>query len=130
MAGELTAALKTVAGLNVPEWGVQRVHPPAALISLPDRITYDETYQRGTDKYEDVQVIVLVAHPTKPEARREIATYADGSGATSVKQAIEAHTYTSCTEPHVAWAEFRDVTYADTPYLACIFHLEISGKGA
>lgn len=130
VAAELATALKTITGLRVPPWGVEKVSPPAALISLPERITYDETYQRGADKYEDVQVIVLVGRPNNRAARKAIAAYADGSGPKSVKAAVEAHAYTSCSEPHVAWCEFTDATYAGTSYLAAIFHCEITGKGA
>ncbi|TDB71802.1 hypothetical protein E1211_15235 [Micromonospora sp. 15K316] len=130
VAGELGAALRTIDGLNVPEWGVDRVHPPFALIPLPDPITYDTTHGRGSDRIEDWPVLVLVAKPTQPAARRAIAEYADGSGPKSVKAAIEARTYTSCDSVRVATAEFDVVTYAGTDYLAAMFHLDITGKGA
>lgn len=129
VAAELTTALRTISGLRVPPWGVEKITPPAAIIALPERIDFDGTYQRGTDRYPDLPVIVLVGRPNNRTARKAIAAYAAGSGPTSVKQAIEAHTYTSCDMVHVAWAEFTDATYAGTPYLACIFHCEISGKG-
>ncbi|MEU5721574.1 hypothetical protein ABZ783_07105 [Micromonospora sp. NPDC047738] len=130
VADEISTALKTIDGLRVPPWGVEKISPPAALILLPERIEYDGTYQRGTDKYPDVEVVVLVANPAQPAARRAVAKYADGSGPQSVKAAIEAHEYTSCDVVHVAWAEFADAKYAGTDYLAAIFHLVISGKGA
>lgn len=129
VADELGAALATT-GLNVPEWGVQRVSPPFALIPLPEEITYDMTYGRGGDRIEDWPVLVLLAHPTKPETRRAIAEYADGSGPKSVKAAVEAHTYTACDTVRVGRAEFDVVSYAGTDYLAAMFHLDISGKGA
>lgn len=130
VAEELRTALGTIAGLNVADWGVQRVHPPAALVSLPERVDYDQTYGRGSDQLSDVVVLVLVARPADPEARKAIAAYADGSGARSVKAAIEAGAYTSCDEVHVTSAEFDVVTYAGTEYLAAMFHLDITGKGA
>jgi hypothetical protein len=130
VAAELGPALATIEGLKVPEWGVQRIHPPAAVITLPDRIDYDDTYGRGSDRIPDLAVVVLVAHPTQPEARRAIAAYTDGSGPKSVKAAVEAYAYTSCDSVRVAWAEFDTVAYAGTDYLAAIFHLDITGKGA
>lgn len=130
VAGELAAALRTIAGLNVPEWGVQRVHPPFALVAMPEQVTYDATYQRARDVIEDWPVLVLVAHPTKPEARRTVAAYADGSGPMSVKAAIEGHTYTALTAVRVASAQFDTVVYAGVDYLAAMFQLEISGEGA
>lgn len=130
ISGELATALGTIEGLNVPEWGVQRVQSPAVVITLPERIDYDATYGRGSDHIPDLSVIVLVANPTQPTARKAIAAYADGSGAKSVKAAIEAHEYTSCDSVRVAWAEFDSAKYAGTDYLAAIFHLDITGKGA
>lgn len=129
IAGELGDALETI-GLNVPEWGVQRVHPPFALIPVPERVTFDAGYGRGADQIEDWPVLVLVAHPTKPEARRAIAEFADGSGPKSVKAAVEDHEYMACDSVRVASAEFDVVSYAGTDYLAAMFHLEIMGKGA
>lgn len=130
VAGELADALGVIEGLSVPEWGVQRIHPPAALITLPDRIEYDDTYQRGADRIPDWSVVVLMARPTDPGARRSIAAYAAGSGPKSVKAAIEAHTYTACGEPRVTSADFDVLTYAGTDYLAAVFHLDITGEGA
>ena len=130
VADELATALKTISGLHVPEWGVQRIHSPAAVIPLPERIDYDSTYGRGSDHFPDLEVIVLVANPTQPAARRAVAEYADGSGAKSVKAAVEAHAYTSCDSVRVAWAEFDSAKYAGTDYLAAIFHLDIVGKAA
>ncbi|MEK8107411.1 hypothetical protein NKG94_23840 [Micromonospora sp. M12] len=49
LAGELAEALGAIEGLNVPEWGVQRVASPAVVITLPERIDYDATYGRGSD---------------------------------------------------------------------------------
>ncbi|MET9303199.1 hypothetical protein ABZX66_28150 [Micromonospora aurantiaca] len=128
VAGELGDALKTI-GLNVPEWGVQRVAPPFGLVPLPERVDFDNTYQRGRDVVPDWPLLVLLANPTKPETRRAIAEYAAGSGPKSVKAAIEDHAYTALTAVRVAWAEFDVVSYAGVDYLAGMFHLEISGEG-
>ena len=130
IADELGEALKAIAGLTVPEWGVQRVSPPFALIPLPDAVTYDLTYGRGGDRIEDWPLLVLIDRPARPESRRAIAEYAAGSGPSSVKQAIEDHTYTACDPPRVTSCEFDVVSYAGTDYLAAMFHLDISGKGA
>ena len=130
VAAELSTALASISGLRRPAWGVERITPPAVVIPLPERIDYDATYGRGSDQYPDLPVIVLVANPTQPAARKAIAAYADGSGPKSVKAAIEAHTYTACDSVRVAWAEFDSAKYAGTDYLAAIFHLDITGKGA
>lgn len=130
VAGELTLALKTITGLRVPPWGVESISPPAAVIALPERIDYDATYGRGSDRYPDVAVVVLVGKPTERVARRQVAAYADGSGPKSVKAALDAYKYTTCDSVRVAWAEFDGARYAGIDYLAAIFHLDITGKGA
>ena len=130
VAAELTTALKTITGLRVTPWGIEKITPPAAVICLPERIDYDATYGRGSDQYPDLTVIVLVGKPAERSARKAIAAYADGSGPQSVKAAVEAHTYTSCDSVRVAWAEFDTARYAAVDYLAAIFHLDITGKGA
>ncbi|MEU5938641.1 hypothetical protein ABZ807_05535 [Micromonospora sp. NPDC047548] len=131
VAVDLSTALKTITGLRVPPWGVEKITPPAAIIALPERITYDGTYGRGSDQYPDLTVVVLVGKPAERSARKAVAAYADGSGPKSVKEAIEAHTYSSCDSVRVAWAEFDEARYnAGGPYLAAIFHLDITGKGA
>ncbi|RKF24138.1 hypothetical protein [Micromonospora globbae] len=130
VAAELRAALDTIDGLRVVEWGVRQVHPPAALIGLPEQISYDLTYGRGTDRVEDWPVMVLLSRPNEPHSRRAIVEYVHGSGPKSVKQAIEAHTYTSCDDVQVVSAEFDVVTFAEADYLAAVFHLNVIGGGA
>ncbi|RQW83557.1 hypothetical protein [Micromonospora globispora] len=130
IAAELATVLGTIAGLRVPPWGVESISPPAAVITLPDRIDYDSTYGRGSDRFPDLAVVVLVGAATQRSSRKALAAYADGSGAKSVKAKLEAHTYTSCDSVRVAWAEFGTPTFAGTDYLAAIFHLDITGKGA
>lgn len=130
VAGELALALKTITGLRVPPWGVESISPPAAVIALPERIDYDGTYGRGSDRFPDLGVVVLVGQPEQRASRKAIAAYADGSGAKSVKAKLEAYTYTTCDSVRVAWAEFDTARYAGTDYLAAIFHLDITGKGA
>lgn len=130
VAGELGAALKTIDGLRVPEWGVRKVTPPFVLIPLPDLITFDATYGRGSDRIEDWQLLVLKDRPTTPESRRAIAEYAAGSGPKSVKAAVEGYAYTACDDVRVVSAEFDVVQFDGVDYLAVMFHLDISGKGA
>lgn len=130
VAGELRAALLTVPGLRVPLWGVKTVQPPAAVVTLPDRITYDETYGRGTDVYPDLPVVLLVGAPEQRASRRTLAQYAAGAGPKSIKAALEAYTYTSCDTVTVPWAEPEPARYAGVDYLGMIFHVHIVGKGA
>jgi hypothetical protein len=131
VAGELAAALATIEGLHVVEWGVERIPAlPAAVIALPERLDYDATYGRGSDRIPDQTVLVLKDRPATPEARRVIAEFAVGSGPKSVKAVIEGYTYAACDTPRVVWVEFDAVSYAGVEYLAAMFHLDIAGRGA
>jgi hypothetical protein len=132
VVNEIRAALDTIAGLRVPAWGIQSITPPAALVLPPERIDYDDTYGRGKDRYPDLEVAILVGNPTTWQAMKELAPYANGSGAKSVKAVVEAYAFTTCdpASVRVAYAEFEVATYAGTPYLAAIFHIELTGTGA
>lgn len=129
---ELRAALDTIDGLRVPPWGSESISAPAALVGLPVRIDYDETYDRGADRYPDLEIYVLVDKPQDRQVRERLAQYVAGAGSKSVKQAIESYAYTSCDPQtvRVASCEFEEVKYAGVPYLAAIFHVDLTGDGA
>lgn len=128
---DLRAALDTITDLRVPEWGVKSITPPAALVTLPQRIDFDQTYVRGSDRYPDLEVYVLVAHPSDRRSVREVAPYCAGAGPKSVKQAIESYAYTACDKGsvRVVSCEFESVRFAENPYLAAIFHVDLTGDG-
>lgn len=128
---EIQTALGNITGLRLPPWGVESVEPPAAIIALPDRITYDETYGRGKDRYLDLAVWVLVGAPEDRASRKNLAAYAAGSGDRSVKATLETYAWTTCDSVHCGSCEFGlDAEFAGVPLLAAIFHLDVIGKGA
>ena len=127
--GELRAALDTIDGLRVAEWGAAKVSAPAAVVLPPERIEYGTTYGAGCDRYPDVWVMVLVDDPTNWRAFKELAPYCAGSGSSSVRAVVEGYAYTAC-DPQtvkVTEGEFDVVKYAGIPYLAAIFHIDITG---
>lgn len=126
---EIRDALGGITGLRIPEWGVQKINPPAALVMPPERIEYGTTYGPTCDRYPDLRVMVLVPNPTTWRAMQQLAPYADGSGAKSVRAAIEDYTFTACDPDavKVTEAEFDVVSYNEIPYLAAIFRLDITG---
>lgn len=131
ISAEIGTALAGIAGMRVPAWGVESIEPPAALIALPDRMNYDETYGRGDDAIPDLPVVILIGAPEDRASRKKLAAYADGAGPTSVKQVLEAYAWTTCDVVHVASVEFdATAVYAGTAYLAAIFHLDITGSGS
>jgi hypothetical protein len=131
VAEEIRGALVVIAGLRTPPWGVAKVQPPAAVVALPERVVFDETYGRGKDRYPDLPLVVLVGAPEARASRKALAAYADGSGPRSVKAVLEAHLWTTCEVLTVTSVDFdAGATFAGTPLLAAIFHLDIIGRGA
>lgn len=127
---EIRTALGGITGLRVPVWGVGEVQAPAAVVTLPESVDFDETYGRGKDRYPDLQVVVLVGSPEERASIKALAKYVAGSGAKSIKAVLEAYTWTTCESVRVTGADFPRATFAGTPYLAAAFHLDIIGKGA
>lgn len=126
---QLRDALATIDGLRTPEWGAASITAPAALVMLPDTIQYGTTYGADTDRFPDLQVVVLIAKPESWRSVRQLAPFLDGSGPQSVRQALEDYPYTACDAGcvKVKSVDFDTATYAGVLYLAAMFHLDIIG---
>ena len=124
---ELGAVLAGVPTLRVHPWTRRQVNPPEALLALPD-IDYDSTYGRGSDTLE-LDITVLVGAASDRASRDTIARYADGAGPHSIKQALDAHAWTTCDEVTVVRCEFATVTVAAVDYLGAVFTTRITGAG-
>lgn len=83
----LAANLATINGLRVYTVLTDNPQFPAALISL-DRIEFDSTMARGCDSIE-FTVTLVVARADDRSAQNKLETYLAGTGATSVKTAVE-----------------------------------------
>lgn len=128
VADEIRTVLLTL-NLRVPAWGVQKVSPPAALVDLPERIDYDQTYGRGCDRIRDWRIFVLVGKPEPRASQAALMAYASGTGAKSVQAAFTAHTWVACSDAHVVWAEPDVMKFAGVDYLTVVFHVDVIGKG-
>lgn len=134
---EIDTRLKTITGLRVAEFGFPKtVQVPAAVQYPPDRITYDQTYGRGSDGYEDHIVVVFVAGSATSNRAglKAIAPYLAGSGTKSIKAKLDATgtaPYASCSDLTVVWAELdAGARIAGNDFLAALFHCKIYGAGA
>lgn len=127
---EVGDQLDTIEGLRVYRYPPDNVQVPAAVVTYPETITYDETMRRGMDRYPDLAVVVMVGRVSDRASRDHIALYADGAGARSVKAVVEAHDYVSCDSVRVTGAEFDIVKVAAVEHLAATFTLDIAGTGA
>lgn len=115
-------ALATVSGLRWFDFPPKSAQPPFAFVDMPERIDYDLTYGRGRDRATFV-VVVGVADVVDRAARDAIAAYAAGSGAGSIKTAIEAATIGESAR--VTSCEFRPVQLAAGQYAGCIFDVDV-----
>ena len=124
---ELGTALEAIDGLRVFDYLADRVTPPAAVLAWPD-IAYDVVLRRGGDQMT-FPVYVVVARSDARTARDNLAPYLAGSGGSSVKAALEGGSYTACDLARVRTARVEPVVIADTPYLAAVFDVEVTGTG-
>lgn len=125
---EIGTVLETIDGLRVFPYWADRITPPAAVVAWPDPVTYDATMARGADQMT-LPLFVLVGRFDARTTRDRLAVYLDGSGASSVKAVLEAHTYTSCDSVRVASATVDSYTVAAVDYLGAEFSLDIFGTG-
>lgn len=126
----LGAALDTIDGLRSHPYYVPRAIPPCAVVTWPDDYDFDETFGRGSDRVV-LPVTVIVGQADQRSARDQLAAYCAGSGASSVKAAVESYAPAGVWDSaRVQKVEFGAVTVAAVSYLAATFHVEIIGKGA
>lgn len=84
----LKTRLATITGLRCYETIPDQFSPPAAIVGMPTSINFDFTFARATDRIT-YPVRLLVAKATDRSAQERLEQYLDGSGALSVKAAIE-----------------------------------------
>lgn len=126
---ELGTALETIAGLRVYPYSAKRITPPAAVVVWPEPYTFDATYSRGGDRCT-LPVTVLAGNVDARTSRDLLAQYADGSGASSVKAAIDNHVAAAYDSARTASVEFEVYTVSGVEYLAATFQVEIIGSGS
>lgn len=126
---QISAQLDTISGLRCFAYPVPTITPPAAVVSYPDNVTFDETYGRGMDRMT-MSVVLAVGKVSDRSARDQLAAYCAGSGATSVKAVLESGAYSAFHTVRVVDIDFDVVTIAATDYLAAMFNLDITGSGS
>lgn len=126
---ELGDRLDTITGLRVYRYPPDNIAEPAAIVTYPENVTYDETMRRGMDRYPDLAVIVLVGKVSDRASRDRISIFANGAGDKSIKAVLDGGGYESCDSVRVMGAEFDIVSMAGVEYLAATFTLDIAGPG-
>lgn len=130
VGAELQTQLNTIVGLRCYLGPPDSVSVPAAVVAMPDEITYDRTYGRGADEMV-WPVLLLAARVSDRNALERIGAYCDGSGTFSVKAVLENETaaYTAFDSVRVAKVQFDVVTWQGTDFQGALFELHIFGSG-
>ena len=121
------ARLVGVTGLRVYDYAADAASPPAAIVALPEMVEYDVVAGRGADRVV-IPVTVLVGRVSDRAARDQLAQYVSGTGASSVKTAIEGGTGDLGAVAHtvrVTEARIDVVTIGAVDYLGASFDVEV-----
>lgn len=113
-------ALATISGLRVFDFPPKSAQPPFAVVDFPELITYDSTMSRGKDE-ATVPVMVAVANVSDRNARDQLAAYLAGSGASSVKAALD-----SSGRRRVASATIQQIQLAAGIYVGAVFDVHVT----
>lgn len=127
---ELGGRLEEIPDLRVMPWAATRIAPPAALISLPPSLTYNQTYGRGGMNRLTLVISILVGWSTDRTSRDEITKYLDSVGPYSIREKINTGRYRSCDTAVVTSGNTAFVKIAQQKFLGAIFQTDISGVGA
>jgi hypothetical protein len=126
---EVARVMQTITGLRVFAYPVATLSAPAGYVSYPQSVDFDETYQRGTDQYTDLPIVLLAGKPTEKSSRDTIAAWVASTGPRSIKAAMEAHRWETCDDLTVTSAEFDVESVGGVPYLAAMFKATVVGPG-
>lgn len=126
---EVATALTQITGLNVFAYPVGTLTAPAGYVSYPQSIDFDETYGRGSDRFTDLPIVLVVGKPNEKSSRDKVAAWGSGDGPESLKRQMEEHTWTTCDDLTVTSCEFDLEMIAGNPYLAAMFKATVVGPG-
>ena len=116
-----------VTGLRVYDYAADAASPPAAIVALPTTVEYDAVMGRGADRVV-IPVTVLVGKVSERAARDKLAAYVSGTGASSIKAAVEGSDATlggAAQTVRVAEARIDVVTIGAVEYLGASFDVEV-----
>jgi hypothetical protein len=128
----LKTRLATISGLRTHDTAPSQINPPSAVVVPGDpAIRYDSTMARGSDDYL-FMVHLFVSFAVDRTAQDKLDGYLSGSGATSVKAAIEADETLGGVAHFTRVKEVREYgekDYGDQRYLQAVFVVEVTASG-
>lgn len=130
VAAEVAAVLDSIPGLRAHEYPPGSASPPCAIVlnPTPGDIRYDGTMGRGMDRMT-LPVVLLAGRASERATNRAVRPFLDGSGAQSVKAALEGADYTSLHAITVTIGGVDGVSWYGVDHLAALFELDIVGQG-
>lgn len=126
MRAGIATNLRTIAGLRTSDTVPDNPQPPVAIVS-PSAIQYDLTFQRGLDLY-NFTVMIVVGRASQRQAQRALDAFCAGTGASSVKAAIESNrTLTGLVNDLrvTSMRNYGSTLIGETTYLAVEFELVV-----
>jgi len=115
--------LQTITGLRVADYPSDAANPPQAIVSLPETVEFDAVMGRGADRAV-IPITVLVGKVSDRAARDALALYVSGSGASSVKAAVDGDLGLGASA-RVTGATISVVTIQAVDYLGASFEVEV-----
>ena len=123
----LATNLATISGLRTTPTVPDQINPPIAVV-MPSTITYDTAFARsGGDEYEFL-VMVIVGRVDERTAQNKLDAYCSGTGASSIKTAIESNRTLGgkafdCRVTSLR--NYNQVTVGDVTYLSGEFVVQV-----
>lgn len=126
---EVASVLTEITGLRVFPYPPPTLAPPAGYVSFPQSASFDESYGRGQDNFNDLPIVLLASKVTDRAARDLVSQWSAGDGPLSVKARMEAHDWVTCDNLTVTSCEFDVEKVAGVDYLAAMFKAVVVGPG-
>ena len=127
----ISTALRTITNLRVEELFEGDINPPVAVVGLPTVTTYHSSMARGHFELEPT-ITVFTSQAVNRVGQLTLAGYANPSGATSVRAAIEADKTLGGKVSDCTVQGFRPLDleeYAAFGYFGGIFNLYVITRG-
>lgn len=119
--------LATISGLRTSATIPDQINPPIAVV-VPQSINYDTAFARtGGDQHEFI-VTVIVGRVDERSAQNRLDAYCSGTGASSIKTAIECDKTLGGKAFSLRVESLRNytqVSLADATYLAAEFVVQV-----
>lgn len=132
IVGGVAARLETIPGLNVAQYFRGSITPPMAVVGVPSVTEYHAAMGRSSLYQVDVSVHLFTSSATDEEGQRALARFAAPTGASSVREAVEADRKLGDLVQDCIVREFRPLNleeYAALQYFGGVFTLQIVAKG-